>query len=283
MIKKIIHLADLHIPNEWDKSRPYDLMLKKGLSEVYKTISKLKEEGVTEDEYRIVVCGDIFHNKVRVSTEANKLCYEIFDLLNAMGKTIIIAGNHDMLQSNKDKLDAVTPIFSLRSVLPNITYLDKACSYKSNCVIDDNVVWCLYSMFDDFKSPSNLEELKKVHPDKIFIGLYHGDIVGASTETGKVTEDGIPFNTFGHCNAVMLGHIHKYQEIRKNGIPFVYAGSLIQQNFGENTTQHGFVEWDLTPKLSHKLVEVNHDYKLFKFKITSYEDVENNLEKLLNL
>ena len=35
--------------------------------------------------------------------------------------------------------------------------------------------------------------------------------------------------------------------------------------------------------MKYKLHEVKNDYKTYKFKITSYEDVENDVEKLINL
>ena len=79
----------------------------------------------------------------------------------------------------------------------------------------------------------------------------------------------------------MAGHIHKHQEIKKNGIPAVYAGSLFQQDFGENTTGHGFVVWDLET-MKYKFHEVPNDYKMYKFEINSYDDVKNDSEKLLN-
>jgi len=46
----------------------------------------------------------------------------------------------------------------------------------------------------------------------------------------------------------------------------VYAGSIFQQNTGENTTGHGFLVWDLE-NMSYKLHEVTNKYKIYKFKI----------------
>lgn len=97
-----------------------------------------------------------------------------------------------------------------------------------------------------------------------------------------MSENGIDTNVFKECDCVMAGHIHKFQEIKKNGVPIVYAGSMFQQNTGENTTGHGFLIWDLE-KNKYKLHEVSNKYKMYKFKITSYEDVSNDTEKLLNL
>ena len=41
MIKKIFHLADIHIVNQLDK-RPYDQMIKQAIAEIYKEIKVSK-------------------------------------------------------------------------------------------------------------------------------------------------------------------------------------------------------------------------------------------------
>ena len=275
MIKNIIHIADLHIPNN-EKNRPYSEMIKQGLAEVLKVVKKYKD-----DEFRIVVAGDIFHNKIKTTNEAKRMFHATLNYLNAIGKTIIIAGNHDMLENNHDRIDSISPTFDIVDVYPNITYADKELNYKSGYIKDDNIIWALYSMYDKFAKP-NIEGLREKYPDCKIIGLYHGDIAGAVTDTGRMSESGIDTNEFKECDCVMAGHIHKFQEIKKNGVPIVYAGSMFQQDSGENTTGHGFLVWDVE-KNKYKLHEVTNKYKIYKFKITSYDDVKEDTEKLLNL
>ena len=275
MISTIFHIADLHIPNSED-NRPYMEMLKQALAELLKEAKKLNK-----DEFRIVIVGDIFHNKIKTTNEAKKIFHETLNYLNAIGKTIIIAGNHDMLENNHDRIDSISPTFDIKDVYPNITYADKVLNYKSGYIKDDNIIWALYSMFDKFAKP-NIDGLKEQYPDCKIIGLYHGDIVGAVTDVGRMSESGIDTNVFKECDCVMAGHIHRQQEIKKNGVPIVYAGSLFQQNGGENTTGHGFLIWDLD-KMKYKHHEVTNKYKTYRFKITSYDDVAEDTEKLLNL
>jgi DNA repair exonuclease SbcCD nuclease subunit len=166
-------------------------------------------------------------------------------------------------------------------VYPNIIYADKALNYKSGYIIDDNVIWALYSMYDKFAKP-NIDGLKEKYPDSKIVGLYHGDIAGSVTDTGRISENGIDTNVFKECDFVLAGHIHKFQEIKKNGVPIVYAGSIFQQDSGENTTGHGFLIWDVE-KCKYKLHEVTNKYKIYKFKIKTYDDVKEDTEKLLNL
>lgn len=83
----------------------------------------------------------------------------------------------------------------------------------------------------------------------------------------------------------MCGDIHKRHEIQFNSnednIKAVYPGSLIQQDFGENVSGHGFLLWDVE-ELEYEEFDIENDYSLFKFKITSIEDIENQTEEFVN-
>lgn len=274
MVKKIIHIADPHILNSED-NKPYSIMLKKFLAELYNQI-----KDYDRDEVRVVIVGDIFENKIKTSNEARALFHEMCNYLNAIANVIIVAGNHDMLVNNKDRYDSISPTFDITNVYENITYADKALNYESGYIIDDNIIWALYSIHDNYNKP-NIKDIEK-DDNSIVVGLYHGDIVGAVTDTGRMTEKGINFDDFEGCDCVMAGHIHKFQTIKKNGIPMVYAGSLFQHNMGENVSGHGFVIWDMET-LTYQLHEVPNDYNIYKFKISSYDDVDEDIERLMNL
>ena len=275
MIKKVIHIADLHIPNDVTK-RPFENMMKQMVADILMEV----KECDSKNEARIVIVGDIFNQKIRISNEAIKLFHELLNYLNSICQTIVVAGNHDMLENNTDKMDSITPTFEISGVYENVIYADKLLDYHSGYIIDDNVIWVLYSIFDKFAKP-NLNEIGKQYPDKKVIGLYHGDVAGAVTDTGRMSESGIDTRCFESCDCVMAGHIHKFQEIKKNGVRIVYPSSVFQKDVGENVSMHGFVVWDLDA-MTYKHHEVKSDYRTFKFEITSYDDVMNDNEILLN-
>lgn len=274
MIKKIFHISDIHIPNV-DEKHYYSDMIKMFLKTLYKEVKKYNS-----DEVRIVLVGDIFHNKIRTSNEAKQQFHELLNYLNAMCKTIVIAGNHDMLENNKDKMDSISPTFEIRNVYENIIYADKALDYKSGCIIDNNIIWKLYSIFDNYKN-TQLPDSYDANNQNV-IGLYHGDIEGAVTDIGRMVENGLPEDDIVDCDCIMAGHIHKFQEIRKNGIPIVYSSSLFQQNSGENISGHGFVEWDVD-SMRYIFHEIETNHRIFRFEINSYDDVKNDVERLINL
>lgn len=279
MVKKVIHIADIHIPNLEDK-RPYGEMLKVALAYLYKHIKNMPE---SKEEIRIVLAGDLYHNKIKTSNEAKMMFHDMLNILNALGiEIILLAGNHDLLEGNRDREDSISPTFKISNVYPNIKYLDKDLNYKSGYYKDDDgkVIWVLYSIHDRFRKPE-IEELKNKYPEYKFIGLYHGEVTGATTDIGRTMEGGIDTNDFKICDCVMAGHIHKYQEIKRNGVPIVYAGSLFQQDSGENISRHGFVEWNLE-EMTHTHYELPNDYRIFHFQIDSYDDVKNDAERLIN-
>ena len=276
MVKKIIHLADLHIPNSTTSDRPFADMLKQLAGEI-----AVETKDLAKNEIRIVLVGDVFEKKIKADNESKVLFHTFLNYLNVIGTTIIIAGNHDMLENNQDRMDSISPTFSISGAYPNVAYADRELGYKSGYIKDDNVIWAIYSMFDKFKKP-NLDEVKEKYPECKIVGLYHGDIAGAVTDVGRMSEKGINTDDFKECDCVMAGHIHKYQTIKKNGVPIVYAGSVFQCNAGENTTGHGFVIWDVET-MKYSLHEVKNLYKTYKFEISSFDDISNDSEILINL
>ena len=273
MIGKIIHIADLHIPNNED-NRPYEKMIDNLIKTVINEVN-------APEQTRIVVVGDIFHNKIRITNEAMKTFHYLLNFLDKICPVFLVAGNHDMLQNNTDRMDSLTPTFGIDNIYPNVTFLDKELEYKSGLLEDENVIFALFSMFDNFTKP-NMDGIRQTNPDKRIIGLYHGDIVGSVTDIGRMCDSGIDTDFFKECDCVMAGHIHRFQELKKNGVPIIYPGSVFQQNFGENTTGHGFVVWDIEA-MEYRHVEVENSYRMFKFTANSYEDVENDTEKIINL
>lgn len=274
MIKKILQISDIHIPNSCDK-RPYDKMLESFVKQLY--ANEIKNQDASE--IRIVVCGDTFTNKIKTTNEAKAMFHMLLNYFNEMCRTYIIAGNHDMLENNHDRMDSINPTFEIEGAYDNVVYLDKLLDFKSGYVEDENVVFALYSMHDNF-APTNVEH--SMYPDMRIVGLYHGDVKGAVTDVGRMTSEGIDTSLFAECDCVMAGHIHKFQELKKEGVPIVYGGSLFQQAADENTTGHGYVVWDMED-MTYRHVEVENDYRIFKFKVDDYDAFANDVEDLINL
>ena len=68
----------------------------------------------------------------------------------------------------------------------------------------------------------------------------------------------------------------------KKIIPICYSGSLIQQNFGENVTSHGFLLWDI-PTRTFTEHDVENKSPYYQFRLKSIADIETGSEKITNL
>lgn len=68
----------------------------------------------------------------------------------------------------------------------------------------------------------------------------------------------------------------------KKIIKVVMPSSLIQQNFGENVSKHGFLLWDVESKTFTEH-DVENKFPFYQFKIKSLEDLDNGTEVLTNL
>lgn len=274
MVKCIIQCADIHIRNT-QRHEEY-------AEQLTKFIEKCKNiaSDYDYDEVRIAICGDIIHQKNTITPELFSLTSAFLRQLQEIAKVVVIAGNHDLIVNNTSRKDAITALFET-AAFENVTFLDYVLDFQSGCVYDDNITWAVYSIYDDYLKPS-IEESKTEKPSNKIIGLYHGVIIGASLDNGNVLDNGIDGeDAFGGCDCVMAGDIHKRQELKRGGVPIVYSGSLLQQTFGETITNHGFVVWDVET-LEFKYEDLESVYGLYKFEIESFEDVDNDVEKLIN-
>lgn len=274
MIKKIIACSDVHIRAKDRLAETHEI-----LTGFFKQIES-EMEGYEKDEIRIVVAGDLFDNFVKVTNEGNMVLGWFLRHLNGLAKTIVIAGNHDYFKGNLEKLDTLTPLFSIGNY-ENVIYLDKELNYASGTYEDDNVVWCLYSTFSGFERPE-ITASKKKNPDHKHIGLFHGEVNGAKNDFGHVFDTGLEKSAFKGLDFVIAGHIHKRQELKYGNTKIVYCGSIIQQNFGENIQNHGYVVWNLKDN-TYTYKDVNSmGYGYYIFSIDNIEDIDEDKEILKN-
>ena len=147
MVTKIIACSDIHIPQL------------KGIDEIKEILSRFLTEckKIVENEdgpenVRIVVAGDIFHNKNQITPESIMAANWFFSELDKICKTFIVIGNHDFLMNNTGRVDSLSPLFEIGSY-KQVYFLDKELGLQSGIYKDDNIAWCLYSSFTGFNTP----------------------------------------------------------------------------------------------------------------------------------
>lgn len=272
MIKKIVHIADIHIRT----NQLHDLYRR----QFDEFLSQLQIEllGESCDSVRIVITGDIFHQKINISNEQLMLGSEFLSRLTQFGQVIIIPGNHDFLENNVERLDSITPVVELLNN-PRITYFRDSGVYH-----DKNISWVVYSLYQHNQRPQFMKTDEYGASDtNFYVGLFHGPIQGMSTDLGYAFDDAYDRLNFTDLDLLLCGDIHKRQVFKlPNGGDAIMVGSLIQQNFGENVKYHGYGIFDMDSK-KYTFYDLPNDNPFLLFKINDIKDIETESERHVNL
>jgi DNA repair exonuclease SbcCD ATPase subunit len=249
-INYIYHLADIHI-RPLERHNEYREVFN-NLYEYLKIQNNLKES-------LIVICGDIIHEKDKLTPELIILFREFINTLSSFTDVILFSGNHDLIENNKNRrpnLDALTVDLDNKKIF----YLKKSGLYKYG-----NIIFSLVSLEDK----GNI--IKYENNDKIKIALYHGMLKEVEHSKESISE-----NDFSDFDYTLLGDIHerRFFTEKKN---IAYPGSLIQQNFGESHENHGLIKWDLIKKIGEE-VDIKNNYGYIT--ITDNFNLENLPENL---
>ena len=239
----IYHMADIHIRN-------YER-----LDEYLAVFERLYEHLRKEPNGLIVLCGDIVHNKNDLSPETIITTRNFLSTLASIHPVIMIAGNHDGIVNNNNRVDALTGILTGLEI-PNLYYLRESGVYTYG-----NITFGMSGVFDkQFVQASQL-------PDNgnLKIALFHETIdtsknlVGFELNGRKLVED---FDGYDYC---LLGDVHYYQYLNK-AKTMAYPSSLISQDVTEVDLDHGYLKWDLVGKTS-SYQRVENEYQQQKFEI----------------
>lgn len=259
-MSKIVGIGDIHI-RLYKRHSEY----RESFNLLYEKLKEIKPD-------KIVIAGDIAHSKNQMTPELVSLITEFFNELANIAPLLIIPGNHDFIASNTERLDVLTPIIQAMNN-DKIKYIKESSVYYDQ---DLDINWVCWSQLTDNNKPNFIKE-----ENKKYIGVFHGPVIGSKTDH-FLFEDGYDVENFQECDFVIMADVHKFQELKtKNNIKCVYTSSLIQQDFGENINNHGFILVD-SEKMDYKFYELENNNPLLHFKITDISDIENNKEKLLN-
>lgn len=269
-ITHVLHFADIHI-------RAGDIVQSRK-AEYLHVFSNLEREldaleYVRQGTAVAVVCGDVFHHKYRLEGPAIQLWIKFIRVLTDRVPVIILSGNHDFRQERPDDPDL------LEVMMQTLPPLRHECRYlRETGVIDfagvqfgmvairETLNSCdtsgLVTDLPEFPSPLDGSSKK--------VALFHGTITQSRLPNGQLMSagKGYPLEWFRDYDIVMLGDNHLQQtHSQKNGLPaWGYPGSLVQQDFGEPVTGHGFLVWDLDT-CEARAFHVANDYSRLRVKL----------------
>jgi len=170
MIKKVAHLADIHIKKSMDRHQEY----KEVFSKLYKDLEK-------ENPDRIVIVGDIYDNYIDIEGEALILMGDFLTNLSNISKTIITKGNHDIRKKNKTRIDTIKTVTTLLDN-NNIIYYNESGFYE-----DENIIWVVWDHVDGLNPWKDIKHVKK--KNKTYIDLYHDPVIGCRLYNGMKMEN----------------------------------------------------------------------------------------------
>lgn len=272
-ITNIIHISDIHIRNGnalLCRYEEYNYVFENLIND----LKQLENLNTTV----CVITGDTFHNKSKVETPGIKLFNKLMKDLSSICYTYIILGNHDFKQedveSSIDFLDAFKSNFNDR-----IEFLENTGLYKAS-----NVLFGLFSVKDSLKigAGSGAIDILPEFPKPITddneidtkIALFHGSIICSKISNTRSLDDGYPFEWLDvGYDFALLGDVHLRQQLirKSSNLIAAYSGSLIQQNFGEELLNHGYINWNLKNK-SFTFHNVKNEFGFLKlqFKNNSF-------------
>jgi DNA repair exonuclease SbcCD nuclease subunit len=237
-------------------------------------LEDLKKQVLDYDyrEIRVVIAGDIAHQKINISNEQMMLTsWFIKELADIIGKVVIIPGNHDFLENNVQRLDSITPVVELLNH-EDIKYYKNSGVYE-----DDNINWVVYSLYEHNQKPEYTKG------EGFYVGLFHGPIQGLSTDLGFEFDNAFSPLNFVDLDLLLCGDIHKRQMFElPGGGKAVMIGSLIQQNFGETVNYHGYGMYDVETN-EYTTHDIKNEQPFLHFSISDISDIENEEENLLNV
>jgi len=248
MYKFIYHISDIHI-RLYSRMKEYETVF----DELYRYLQK---DILISEECLIVITGDILHNKVDLTPECILMTLRFLHTLSSIATVILIAGNHDALLNNRDRVDSITSILQDRCP-SQLHYLKTTGYYEFG-----NIVFGVRSILDDIELGPLIEKKKGY----IYIGLFHGQMNGWINSFGYRHDHGeTQVDNWKDFDLVLLGDIHQFQYMNTQKT-IAYAGSLISQNFGETNLEHGILKWNLQDFSSQYHILSNpYAYKLMEF------------------
>lgn len=279
-MKKIAHLSDIQI-RFGSRHDEYRMVFER----TYRDLETQKPD-------RILVTGDLNHNKINMSPISIDLAAEFLISLSKIAPVDVIPGNHDLNLQQLNQGDSIEPLVKLMDngfvvKKENVDSLDF--SYKKGerngvfyypetglFTITPDLIYGNYSCIDNgviTLSPRDKKDGVK------YIALFHGTVYGARNDNGYENKDIMltRLSTFDNFDIIALGDIHEYQTFREDESA-AYAGSLIQQNFGESI-EKGYLIWNLEDN-THERRFVMNDYGFCTLNISRGESIEDRIDDI---
>jgi len=261
MIKKIAHLADIHIRKTPTRNAEYEIVFK-----------NLIESLTNEKPDRIVIDGDLVHDYLDLQGEQLILASNFLNELSMIAPVRVTRGNHDCRKKNLNRVDSVKAIVETLHN-PRVIYYESTGFFD-----DDNVTWAVWHHGEKNNNPWKSKDGKNIlaNPNHYYaIDLFHDPITGCKSTTGFEMKSKSYYKISDFKGTLsMFGDIHRMQFLDKAQTK-AYCGSLIAQDFSEGDDNfHGYLMWDIQTKVA-EMIPIKNDYSFKNVLLTPYTDFDD--------
>ncbi len=273
---RIVHTADWHVGRFWKNVSRLD--------EVALVLDYLTQFVETEKIDLLLVAGDLF-DTTNPGADAEQLVFQFFRRLGASKiPAVVIAGNHDSpgrldaygtladlagvhiigkprsaaqggvveiaARSGEKALIAALP-FAVPGAFASALGLTPPARIASDGTPD--AVPHSRAIYADVFQQAARRLADSFRPDCVNVLMAHTHVEGAVLANSErpvhlgAEWTALPQTLPAEAQYVALGHIHKPQQMRSAPVPTLYAGSILQLDFGEAGQEKSFVVVDVHP------------------------------------
>jgi exonuclease SbcC len=265
IINHICHISDIHIRSGTESKDDKNSRFTEYIN-TFNSITNFLKTTYTNNDMVICIIGDILHDNKKAGAPCIELFYEIMNKLSDVAPVYIIRGNHDYNQSSIASQDLLGSLMYGLKHKNNVFYLSKTGQYNAGNisfgvaaiqdVLDAGNTCGLSNDLIEFPKTSEFEK-----SENIKIALFHGNIYQTTSIKWITQNNNYNYVLLGdlHCQQVSVKEtnsdivnvsedvyrIKRYKESDHSKLLWGYAGSTIQQNYGESIIGHGFLMWDI--------------------------------------
>lgn len=222
-MSKVLITADLHFG------------LPKKLEDILWSVKTIREYASQNDIEIIIVCGDVFHDRVNYNIEVLNSAYQFFEETRKVGQRwIAFPGNHDMPLRHTWDVNTLKPLSQVLTVIEDIKLLK----------VNNQRFWVVPFIHYESVYMKVLDHIEEQYEDGDVLLTHVGVNNATLNECFLVKHWSVVDFNQSKFDCVFTGHFHCHQNVGARSNVW-YPGSPIPFRFDEGMVPHGFIEFDL--------------------------------------
>lgn len=220
---KVLIAADIHFG------------LPQKLHDILWAVRTVREYAIKQNIETVILCGDIFHDRVNYNIEVLNAAYAFFDETRRMGQEwIAFPGNHDMPLRHSWEVNTLKPLKDVLTVIEEIKLL-KVLGHR---------FWVVPFVHYESVYMKVLAHIEKQYEQGDVLLTHIGVNNATLNECFLIKHWSTVEFSESKFDRVFTGHFHCHQGVGERQNVW-YPGSPIPFRFDEGMVPHGFIEYNL--------------------------------------